>query len=383
LTAERVGFRGRLILPDGIMEDGLVLVQDERIEYVGPPVEDDRKIVQTDGFIWPGLIDVHIHGAGGADVMDGTPAALETISQTLVHYGVTGFLATTLTMDKPSLEQAVTNVVQMRDRLQGAQVLGIHMEGPWICPEFRGAQNPRYIRDPHPDDADWAIEVCQGLLRLVTLAPERPRALDFIGKMVGWGVTVSVGHTGAAFEEVQRAVDIGASHVTHCFNGMTGLHHRRPGAAGAALLDDRLTVECICDGLHVHPAVAKLLAKIKGKDRLILISDGMRAIGQPEGRYELGGLPVEVKNGQATLEDGSLAGSLLTLDEAVRNMAQFADIPLWEAVRMASLAPAKRLGLEEEIGSLETGKKADLVVTDEACRVKQVWIQGKPVWKQG
>src|SRR5690606_10185997 len=171
------------------------------------------------------------------------------------------------------------------------------------------------------------------------------------------------------------------SQVTHCFNGMTGLHHRSPGVAGAALTEDRLYAELIADGFHVHPAVIKLLATLKGdSDKLILISDGIRAVGMPDGEYELGGLPVFAREGKVVLADGSLAGSRLTLDQAVRNMVRFAGIPLWKAVRMASLVPARRLGLDGDLGSLETGKRADLVVTDESCHVRQVWIRGKRVY---
>lgn len=381
-STDRILLRGRVVLPDGVMEDGMVVIRGERLEYVGPasqfPV--DEPVKRHPGFLWPGLIDLHVHGAGGSDVMDGTPAALRTISEILARHGVTGFLATTVTMDKAHLERAMSNVAEQAPLLRrGAEILGIHLEGPWICPQYRGAQNPEFIRNPEPGDADWAWEASRGWLRLVTLAPERPGAGELIRQLVRKGVIASAGHTGASYEEMMEAVEAGVSHVTHCFNGMTGLHHRRPGAAGAALLDDRLIVELICDGHHVHPAVVRLLAKVKGPDRLILISDGIRAVDQPEGVYELGGLPVFIRDGKAMLEDGSLAGSLLTLDEAVRKMARYAKVPLWEAVRMASLIPARRLGLDGETGSLETGKLANVVLTDEECRVCRVWIRGREI----
>ncbi|BCU82700.1 N-acetylglucosamine-6-phosphate deacetylase [Polycladomyces abyssicola] len=372
---------GRVVLADGILDDGMVVFQGERILYVGPYLEEygKRGLVQkTTGFIWPGLIDVHVHGAGGADVMDGTPSSLRTMAKTLARHGVTGFLATTMTMDRPRLERALANVAAEAPRMrEGAEILGVHLEGPWICPRHRGAQNPAYISDPRPEDAEWAWNASDGWLRWVTLAPERPGALELIQLFADRGVVVSAGHTGATYEEMQDAITAGVTHATHCFNAMTGLHHRQPGAVGAVLTDDRLTTEVIADGFHVHPAVIRLLAKVKDKDRLLLISDGIRAVGLPDGRYELGGLTVYAKEGKATLEDGGLAGSLLTMDAAVRNIARYAHIPLWKAVRMASLVPAKKLGLDDRMGSLEIGKWANIVMTDENCRVLRVWVKGR------
>ncbi|MBN2908947.1 N-acetylglucosamine-6-phosphate deacetylase [Polycladomyces sp. WAk] len=380
-SGEWTAICGRVVLADGILDDGMVVFQGERILYAGPCLEEygQRGVVQkTTGFIWPGLIDVHVHGAGGADVMDGTPSSLRTMAKTLARHGVTGFLATTVTMDRPRLEKALANVAAEAPRMrEGAEVLGVHLEGPWICPRHRGAQNPAYITDPRPQDAEWAWNASDGWLRWVTLAPERPGAPELIRRFADRGVVVSAGHTGATYEEMQEAIAAGVTHATHCFNAMTGLHHRQPGTVGAVLSDDRLTTEVIADGFHVHPAVIRLLAKVKERDSLLLITDGIRAVGLPDGRYELGGLTVYAKAGKATLEDGGLAGSLLTMDEAVRNMARYAHIPLWKAVRMASLAPAKKLGLDDRMGSLETGKLANIVLTDENCRVLRVWVKGR------
>ncbi|PTX55168.1 N-acetylglucosamine-6-phosphate deacetylase [Melghirimyces profundicolus] len=374
-------FRGPVVLAKGLLEDGMVVTEGEKIRYVGLPrrVEKAGEEVVASGTIWPGLIDLHVHGTGGADVMDGTPEALETISRTLASYGVTAFLATTVTMDRLRLQKALANVAKAGSRLSGARVLGVHLEGPWICPARCGAQNPDYVVDPGPQDAEWVWKASGGGLRIVTLAPERPGALDLVRKLAEHGVVVSAGHTSATYREMETAIEAGVSHVTHAFNAMTGLHHREPGVAGAALTDDRLTVELIGDGFHVHPAAVKLLARAKQPDGLILISDGIRAVGRPDGIYELGGLKVTARNGKAVLEDGSLAGSLLTLDRAVYNTADYAGIPLWQAVRMASLAPAKRLGLEGEMGSLEPGKRADLVVTDGDGRVSRVFVGGREV----
>ncbi len=375
--------RGNVVLPDRVLKNGMVIFEKGIIHYVGPPLEKYKEKEKSvlPGYIWPGLIDLHVHGAGGKDVMDGTRESLEIISQTLVRFGVTGFLATTLTMDKLSLEKVFATIAEVTPHLHhGAQVLGIHLEGPWICSRYRGAQNPQYIVDPIVGDAEWGIEMTKGLLRLVTLAPERPGALDLIRSLVQKNVIVSIGHTGATYDEALAGVLAGASQVTHCFNGMTGLHHRHPGVAGIALVDERLKVELIADGFHVHPVVVQLLFKVKGVEKLILISDGMRAVGMPEGDYELGGLKVTAREGKVTLTDGRLAGSLLTLDQAVRNMIQFTGIPLWQAVRMASLTPAQSLGIDNKLGSLEPGKQADLVVTDRKLQVSSVWVKGRLVY---
>lgn len=376
--------RGRIVLEDGILEDGIVAFRGETIQYVGPPLTEYTQsddLVQTDGYIWPGLIDLHVHGAGGCDVMDATPDAIETISRTLGRYGVTGFLATTVTGEKRQLERAMENVVQQAPYVQnGAEVLGIHLEGPWICPERCGAQNPEFIVDPEPEDAEWAMQHSEGTLRIVTIAPERPGAMETIRALVDKGVIVSVGHSDATYEETVAAAEAGATHLTHCFNGMRGLHHREPGVVGAGLEDDRFCLELIADGYHVHPGAIRLLLKAKGPDGVMLISDGMRAVGMPEGEYELGGLPVISDGETVRLENGALAGSLLTLDAAVRNVVEFGKAPLYQAVKMASLTPAKRIGVDGEMGSIREGKLADLVVVDEQCRVQRVWSKGKEIY---
>lgn len=380
-VSQQTVLRGRIVLEDGILEDGIVAMEGETIQYAGPPLAEYRQAaeyIRTDGYIWPGLIDIHIHGAGGSDVMDGTPEAIATISRTLMRFGVTGFLATTVTGNKPQLERAMSNVVNQAPYLvDGAEVLGIHLEGPWICPERCGAQNPAFIVDPEPEDAAWAIDKSEGTLRVVTMAPERPGAMDTIRELTKRGVIVSVGHTDATYEQVLAAAEAGATHLTHCFNAMRGLHHREPGVVGAGLVDDRFTVELIADGYHVHPGVIKLLAKVKGPDDMMLISDGMRAVGMPAGEYELGGLRVFSDEETVHIENGSLAGSLLTLDAAVRNTVTYGDIPLYKAVKMASLTPAKRIGVDGEMGSIREGKLADLVIVDDQCRVERVWRKGK------
>ena len=381
----KLAFEGKIVLPDGLLENGLVIVKGERIVYVGEriPLDGHYEVKKVHGYLWPGLIDIHVHGSGGANVLDDAEEALPQMARSLLRFGVTGFLPTTMSVAKPVLAKAVSTIVRSASRIHdGAEVLGIHLEGPWLSPHYMGAQNPSYLAAPSETEAEWAVNTCQGMLKLVTLAPESSGALEAIRVFAKNKVVVALGHAGATWVQVETAVEAGASHVTHIFNAMRGLHHREPGMAGAALAEDRLSVELIADGLHVHPAIIKLLTRVKTPDQLLLISDGISAVGMQDGEYQLGGLPIVVREGQAALKNGTLAGSLLTLNKAVFNMIYFTNIPLWQAVRMASLAPAKKLGIANEYGSIENGKKANLVVVDEAARVEMVYREGKQLYRR-
>ncbi len=378
---KRLIITGNIVLPFGMLNEGMLIVENDLIVYVGEKRNVEERVgdqvIHHNGFIWPGLIDIHIHGAGGHDVMDGTDRAVHSIARSLARYGVTGFLPTTVTGPKLALEQAMKSVVKAKqDQNEGAIIHGIHLEGPWICKAYKGAQNESYIVDPQQNDDHWATDHAEGLLKIVTLAPERPGARKLIQDLVKRGVVVSIGHSEATFDIVQKAVSYGASHATHLFNAMRGIHHREPGVVGAAFANDALITELIADGIHVHPAVMKLVIDSKGEDKVVLISDGIAAVGMPNGEYELGGLQVFTENGKATLRDGTLAGSLLTLDEAIRNLANQVNVPMWKAVKMASLTPASRIGIAHQRGSIEVGKKADLVLVSEACFVEKVFIDG-------
>lgn len=373
-------FIGNIVLPDRVLMNGQVTVQDGRIVDIVPAQSVDEGDMETilveEGYLWPGLIDLHVHGSGGADIMDGTPEAFSTVSKTLLSYGVTGYLATTVTADKASLTRVFDALDHWQNGVGGAEILGVHLEGPWICPQYKGAQNPEFIQTPQSGDGKWASETSRGKLKIVTLAPEQPGVSTVISELVQEGVIVSIGHTNATYEQVEAAVQCGASQVTHTFNAMRGLHHREPGVVGAALGMEQLHCEVIADGHHVHPKAVELLVKTKGIDKTLLISDGISAVHMPEGTYELGGLMVHTLDGKATLADGTLAGSLLTLNKAVMNTVRFVNIPIWQAVRMASLNPATRLGLEADLGSIEIGKRAHLVAVDSIGQVQQVWMDG-------
>ncbi|MBE3596904.1 MAG: N-acetylglucosamine-6-phosphate deacetylase [Hydrogenibacillus sp.] len=344
----------------------------------------------------PGMIDMHIHGAAGADVMDATPEALSQIARTLLAEGTTGFLATTISAPKEQLLRALRNIAaykRMRAQKSGtsdvesdatlgtpeAEILGIHLEGPYLSPARAGAQPREALRPPETAEFQALQAAADGLIRLVTTAPELPGALEWIAELAAHGVIVSLGHTDADYETARAAADRGARHVTHVFNAMRGLHHREPGMLGAALVDDRLTVELIADGVHVHPALYRLVHRAKGRDRLLLITDAMRAKRMPDGCYELGGQPVTVRCGRATLADGTLAGSVLTMNEGLKRLVQ-AGIPLVDAVRFASTNPARALGLDGHLGALLPGYRADVVLLAPDFQVLAVFRRGRPAY---
>ncbi|PWK15633.1 N-acetylglucosamine-6-phosphate deacetylase [Tumebacillus permanentifrigoris] len=369
--------RGRALVDGEFRDDQILICEGGRFTFVGPQREEVPDHVFETGCLVPGFLDIHVHGAHGADVMDGTSAGLETIAQALASYGVTGFLATTLTGDLDHLEHVLqTCVVFSKNAAVGARLLGVHLEGPWINARYKGAQNEAHVVRPLLRDAKRLVEAGQGLLKLVTLAPEHPEAADVIAYLHEQGVCVSVGHSDATFADVTEAMEHGLGHVTHCCNAMRGLHHREPGVVGAAMYHEALTAELIADGVHVHPAVMNILYKVKRREHLVLVSDGMRAVGMQDGAYDLGGLQVQLVNGEARLEDGTLAGSTLTLDRAVRNMVTLGRVPLADAVIMASSTPAAVLGLTDRKGQLASGYDADFVWLDDDHQVRATYIAG-------
>ncbi len=332
----------------------------------------------------PGFIDVHIHGSGGADVMDATPESLETISRFLVQHGVSGFYATTVTASHAATLAAVENVARfvglaqsgnVEEQQPGARILGVHLEGPYISPEFPGAQNPAFIRPPSVEEFEELLAA--GPVRMITLAPETPGADALVEAALAAGVRVVLGHTAATFDQASAAIDAGVSQATHTYNAMTGLHHRQPGAVGATLSDDRIYAQLIADGIHVHPAAMRILVRCKGPTRTLLISDAIRAAGMPPGRYEMGRLPVIVKDGACRLEDGTLAGSVLTLDVALRNIMAAAGWSLVQAWPLTSLSPAQAMGIDGEVGRIRSGARADLTLLDAEAQVVATVVGGK------
>ena len=374
----------KIIVGNAILEN-CVLIFTDRIKAILAESEFDMhmretyEIIPFEGMILPGFIDIHIHGACGHDVMDGTYEALEGISKAIVETGTTAFLATTMTMSQDKINIALDEIRSfMHQQKTGSKVLGAHLEGPFINPIFKGAQDETHIQKP---TKSW-IEPYLDIVRMITYAPEMDQNFEFAKAMRDTGVVLSIGHSGSDFENALEAYDEGVCHITHCFNAVTGLHHRKPGVVGAALTKP-FTLDVIADGVHIHPGFLGPFIKLKGTDKTILITDAMRAALMPEGQYDLGGQSVTVKDCACRLEDGTLAGSVLDTAQALRNMLTFSDIELVEIVRMLSENPAKRLGIFDEMGSLENGKQANFIMMDKNYAIQKVYIDGEIAYSGG
>ncbi|RCW50648.1 MULTISPECIES: N-acetylglucosamine-6-phosphate deacetylase [unclassified Halanaerobium] len=365
-----------IITNDKIICGGSI-VFGEKIEKIVPYIlEDSSDLEVIDGkgaYLSAGFIDIHTHGASGRDTMEADYNALNSISKTLAKHGVTAFLPTTMTMSPDQIKRALSAVREAADRgTDGAVIAGSHVEGPFISEEYIGAQNSRYILDPDPD----LLRDYYDVIKIVTLAPEKKGALTLIKELKKNNITAAAGHSAANYEDFQAAREAGMDHFTHLYNAMSGLHHRRPGLVGAAL-DSDLTVELIADLIHHHEAVDRLTIKYKGADRVILVSDSMEAAGLEDGKYELGGQEVFVKEGAARLKSGQLAGSVLTLDKAVRNVMSITDLSIPEIFRMVTLNPAKKLGIDHQTGRIEKNYFSDLILLNKKFEVLKTFIRGK------
>lgn len=370
---------GKIILPDSIVE-GRALLFDEKIAGLSETVPEGAEIIDAKGrYVAPGLVDIHIHGYLGEDTSDGSVEGIRKMAEGIVKNGVTAWLPTTMTVSYDDLRHAFDAVRVLMDKKnnpKGAQIMGVHAEGPFINPSKKGAQAVEYIR---PADAPFLIENSD-VIRIVTIAPEMPGALDCIREVTEkTSILVSMGHTAANYETAKAGIEAGVRHATHLFNAMTPLNHRDPGVVGASLADDRVSTELIADTFHISPDLFGLVAKVKG-DNLILITDCTRAGGLEDGEYTLGGQPIFVKGIECRLADGTIAGSVLKLNNAVRNLLDYTDLPVWEAVNAASLNPAKRIGVDDRKGSLETGKDADIAIVNENFDVLRTIVGGRSVY---
>ncbi len=366
-----------IVLPHAVIS-GYALQFDQTI--VGPVSEAeipaDAHVIHAEGcYVIPGLVDVHIHGYLNQDASDGAAEGIRRMAAGVMKNGVTTFLPTTMTVSMEEIETALGVVRSLQEESRtwkGAYLAGVNTEGPFINASKKGAQAAAHIKTP---DADWVI-ANQDIIKLCTIAPETEGGFEAIRKIrENSTVQVSVGHTDATFEEAMQAFECGATQVTHLFNAQTGLHHRKPGVVGAALTADVYT-ELIGDTFHVHPGLYQMIAKCKG-DKLILITDCTRAGGMPDGEYSLGGQKIFVKGIQCLLEDGTIAGSVLKLNEAIRNVVNHTDLPLYQIVAAASLNPARAIGMDATKGSIEAGKDADLVIVDRDFNVKKTIMQGE------
>ncbi len=387
-SSERIIFSGMQIYANGqwVIDHALV-VEGSRIAAIIPAASikhhlPAKQIKFSDKHLLvPGLIDMHVHGAAGVDVMDGSVEAMQALSLTLAQEGVTGFLATTMTAASEKIEMILPVVAASASQLSGAALLGIHLEGPFIATTKAGAQDAEFAQMPNISLFRRWQTLTGNKIRVVTLAPELEEAIPFIKELRKENVIVSIGHTHATFRETNEAIHAGARQATHLFNAMRAIHQREPGAAVALLLSNEITAELIVDAFHLNEGMIELAYQMKGKERLMLVSDAMRAKCLKAGEYELGGQLVTVsKSGKATLPDGTLAGSTVTLPKAIQRLVNITQCKLEEAMEMASYVPARSLGLESRKGSIAVGKDADLAIFSPDFKCELTMHEGKTIY---
>ncbi|MFJ7310879.1 N-acetylglucosamine-6-phosphate deacetylase [Peribacillus frigoritolerans] len=371
-------------------KNGYIKVVDGKIAEVGPASQykqdDDAKVItlSPDFQVIPGAIDIHIHGASNSDAMDATHDALSTMAKTLPKEGTTSFLATTMTQSTQAIESALLNAGKYIENQtqENAEIVGIHLEGPFISPARKGAQPEDYIVDPDVTLFKRWQEMAENQIKLVTLAPEQPNGLDLAAHLRGTGVVASIGHSDATYDQIVEAIQAGTTHVTHLYNGMRGLHHREPGVLGAAYLRDELYVELIADGIHCRPEMIKLAYNQITSERMILITDSLRAKWLEKGTYDLGGQPVNVDETKATLSDGTLAGSILKMNDAIKNTMEYTDCSMTDIIKMTAENPAKQLRIFDRKGSIQVGKDADLVILNDRLDVEMTFCRGNLAFKK-
>ncbi|HVM75456.1 MAG TPA: N-acetylglucosamine-6-phosphate deacetylase [Candidatus Saccharimonadales bacterium] len=379
---------GRAFTPSGEIQDAGIIFRDGVIAQVAPRENlvfpsGAQQVAAKDRTAVPGFIDVHIHGAGGHDVMEGTDEALRKIAATIGSRGTTSFVATTVTADPDAIvhsSEGIANYVtaQHKETFAGAEVLGIHFEGPFINPVRRGVHPPEWLRLPTAELLGKFVSASKGNARILTIAPELLGAMPCIDAARKAGMVVGIGHTDATYEQTRAAVARGAHHAIHTYNAMRPFSHRDAGVIGAVLTSPDITAELIADGVHVDEIAMRMLLQAKGANGVILISDGISATGMPDGTYVLGGFEVTVNGGICRNAEGRLAGSTLTLDRALRNIVNLG-APLHDALQMLTLNPAKLLGIEHKKGVLKANADADILLLDEGLHVTQVYTRGLPL----
>lgn len=374
------GFKNTWIVTEKGLEK-TSLTYDEKFVTIGKNEEGLQELPE-EYVVVPGFIDEHVHGAAGSDAMDGTMEDLGKIANALASEGTTAFLATTMTQSPENITKALKAVKAYRELSpeSGAEILGVHLEGPFISKDFVGAQPIEYVAKPSVEVFKKYQDASGDCVRIVTLAPEVEGSTELIKYLVSQNIVASIGHANATYADVKKAVEAGATNLTHTYNAMKPLHHREVGTVGSGFLFDELNCECICDGIHVSGPAIQLLHKNKPADKMTLITDAMRAKHMPDGVSELGGQVVIVKNGEARLENGTLAGSVLKMNNAVKNVMKFLNLPLEEVVKLASQNPAKNLGVFDQMGSIKEGKRADFVILDKDLNVVQTVRNGKVIY---
>lgn len=370
---------GKIIKENEILENKVIVFND-KIVGLYDKVPKDADIIDAKGmYVSPGLIDIHVHGSCNCDVMDKSVDAIKTIGNGIKENGVTSFLPTTMTMSKEDIHEALDTIREsMNIKYNGAQILGAHLEGPFINNKYKGAQSDEFIQVPNFPFIEDYVDI----IKIISYAPEVDKNFNFTKEVKEkTDITLSIAHTNATYEEAISAIKLGASNITHLFNAMTPLNHREMGVVGAALTSN-VYCEIICDNIHINPALFQFVLNNKGKDKVILITDCMRAGCMPDGKYDLGGQDVFVKDGAARLAAGNLAGSVLNLNKAVYNFMKKTNLSLNEAINLASLNPAKSINMDDRKGSLEINKDADIAIFNDEMDCYMTVLQGEIIFNK-
>ena len=380
---------GSIVTPSEIIATGIILCEDNRLKFVGSakdaePEPDSLIFDATNKFVLPGFIDTHVHGSGGDDVMTDGAAGMQRAGRKMLASGTTAWLPTTIAAKHEEILFAIEETAKAENSPDPmANILGIHLEGPFLNIKFKGAQPDEGIRDPNFDELEELLKVADGRIKIMTLAPELPGSLEMIGILKSKNIVASLGHSECDYDTALAAIDAGATYATHLFNAMSGVHHRKPGLAACCLNEPGICAEIILDGVHVNPQMARLALRNKGREGLALITDATTAQGCGDGIYQLGKFSVQVKGSLCTLMDGvTIAGSVLTMNRAVMNAVDFMNVNLLDAAYMAALMPAKRCGVAATKGSLEAGKDADITILNNDFSVAATVVNGVLAFEQ-
>lgn len=358
-----------------------VYIENQKITAIAPfdslkeEAQTTYNIINGHGHLLiPGMIDVHIHGANNYDMMDGSTKSIQEVSKKCAETGCTSFLVTSVSSSLEDLLAMIHSVKKVIGHEEGAKIVGLHLEGPYLNVEKKGMQNPKFLRHADFDELDRIFAEAGDLIKMMTIAPELPGGIELIAYLKQKGVVVAIAHSNATYEEAQTAFKAGASHITHCFNAMPTIHHRSPGLVTAALEEDEVSLQAIVDGVHLHPGIVRLMHKIKGPDKIVLTTDALQAMGVGDGSYLFGGHHVTVTDGVARLKDGTLASSTVTMNKSLQHSVNFG-IPLTDSIAMASTTPATILNLTQ-LGKIAPGYDADLVLLDGEFDVVKTFIKG-------
>ena len=386
--SSKKGYVGKLVLPDRLLPRGMVVVEGERILSVSALEKADFdtgfEIVDLgENFIAPGFIDLHLHGALGKDILDADSESLKAIASFQARYGVTGFVGATMSASVASLIRTVENVKAAQALSLESEILGVYLEGPFINVNKKGAHNSQFVGNLTDEETKRILDTVNGLTAIIPLAPEIPQYMNLIPEFKKRGVIAAIGHSSATYAQANESFSEGVSHATHLFNAMRDFHHREPGVVGAVLDSDSVTCEIIADGVHVHPASIRIAITQMGVDRICLVTDSIMVSGLGDGVYKIGNSQVFVEGEKAVLlESNTLAGSVISLNKAVKNISKWGELSVPEVVKLVTLNPARILGLEKRMGSLKEGQQGNLVVFDREFNIKKTILNGREVYSQ-